>query len=130
MFKRSKLNNRFKQLLVPLLFISLFSCKKEMYVNGKLSDVKLETLKNWQNKNFYQNSILFANMAPNWNNVYVNKLKDKTVFEIHLSNPNHIFIGAISSEKNKLEQDMANNNIKMLLFMDNATDEIVAGCYM
>ena len=131
MLKKSKLNNHFKQFtLIALLFISLFSCKKELYVNEKLSDVELETLKNWQNKNFDPNNVLFANMLPNWNNIYINKLKDKTVFEVDLSNPNHIFIGAIGSDKNKLEQDMAKNNIKMLLFKDNATDQIVAGCYM
>lgn len=111
------------------LLLLITSCKKDNSDAGKLSKNELETLKDWQSKNFDQKSILFSGMIPNWNTIYVNQLKDKTVYEVELTSTDNAFMtnGFLNKDENNYQNA---SRFKLLIFKDAKTDKITEGYYM
>lgn len=119
---------------IRLCFIAFLlvitSCKKDITDVGKLSKTDLETLKDWQSKNFDQNSILFSGMVPNWNNVYVNQLKDKTVYEVELTPTDNAFMTNGFLRKGDKNDYRSKSRFKLLILKDAKTEKITDGYYM
>ncbi|WP_316803164.1 hypothetical protein [Pedobacter nototheniae] len=119
---------------ISLCFVAfllvIVSCKKDNLNAGKLSQNEIENLKDWQSKNFDQKSILFAKMVPNWNNVYVNQLKDKTVYEVDLTSTDNAFITNGFLSKGDKKDYQSTSNFKLLIFKDIKTGKITDGYYM
>ncbi|MCZ4245327.1 hypothetical protein [Pedobacter punctiformis] len=128
-----KLNSPLKpnlSLFLLILLIILNSCKKDNLGKEKLSNNELTALKEWQSKNFDQKSILFSSMVPNWNNIYVNELKDKIVYEVDLTSTDNAFITNGFLSKSDKNNYLAKSRFKLLLFKDSKTGQITDGYYM
>ncbi|MCZ4245439.1 hypothetical protein [Pedobacter punctiformis] len=119
---------------IGLYFIALLlvisACKKDNLSNEKLSSNELSVLKDWQSKNFNQKSLLFSSMTPNWNQVYVNELKDQTVYEIDLISSIDAFITNDIVSKNDKQNHQIKSKIKLLIFKDHKSGQITDGYYM
>ncbi|MCZ4245539.1 hypothetical protein [Pedobacter punctiformis] len=117
-------------LCIIILIYFITSCKKDSLNNEKLSNDELTILKGWQSKNFDQKSILFSGMVPNWNTVYVNELKDKTVYEVDLTSTDSAFITNGFLSKGDKNNYQSVSRFKLLIFKDTKTGKITDGYYM
>lgn len=109
-----------------IIIITVHSCKKEDSGSEKqnLNDLK----------QFYQNNLSngnenpFNKMSPSWESVYLNDQSDELVYEFKLSNPKNVYQrlnhGVVKEDAKQ------RNGIRLLIFKDKKTGQIVNGCFM
>ena len=112
------------------LMLIFSACKKENQLSENISDLEISNLKKWHRQNFDETSILFSNMIPNWNHVYVNEVKNKTVYEVELINTDQSFVSNGFLSADDKTNYLANSRFKLLFFKDNETGKLSEGYYM
>ena len=114
-------------LLLLSLTIFVVSCKKQ-FTNE--SQINLNSLKNWQTKNFDHSSLLFNTLYPNWNKLFVNDQGSQNVYEVEVTNKEKIFLSLGFVGANSADSIASKSKIKMLLFEDKESGKITDGYYM
>lgn len=107
-----------------MLFI-ITACKK----NDVPPPLEQKELEQWYNQNKSLNNVSFSEFNPIWTSAYINEQPDElTVYEIKLSNPKNIYQRL--DDKISKEDAISRNNIRLLIFKDKSTGQIITGCYM
>lgn len=91
---------------------------------------ELEGLQQWYELNKPNTHLSsFDDMKPLWGAVYMTEPSSElAIYEVSLSNPNKVYQKV--SDANQPNNGILRNNIRLLLFKDKATGQIIAGCYM
>jgi hypothetical protein len=105
------------QRTVPMLCLSAVlltnSCRKDNEQYSLLSDIGSQQLKEAYLSNKIPEYQLFNNMQPLWEKVFSTKLKDETVYEVALSNPDRIFQGELLSGEPDANEKRSNIRLVM-----------------
>ncbi len=126
---RNKIYKSITTAMLLALIIGINSCRKERHQNDSPSPVNLEAAKNYVNNHLSKaSSNVFSRMGINWGATSINEQPNETVIEVSLSNSERIF------QTNALIEQVGNNekrnNIRLIVFKDNATDKINHAVYM
>ena len=111
------------------LFITFNSCKKDSNQHDLPTPIGLQEAKNYINNYLNKSSTnVFSKMNANWNTILENKQANDAILEVSLNNPERIF--QTSSLIQKVEDNEKRNNVRLILFKNNATSKINYAVYM
>ncbi|GGI24669.1 hypothetical protein GCM10008119_13810 [Pedobacter mendelii] len=126
-----KLNSRLTPVKVfvfccLLLALAIAACKK----NDTEQLAEQNELAKWyiQNKPTTHVSY-FDDLKPQWESIYISEPSSELlVYEVKLSNPKKVY-QKLSDESQK-DRSQLRNNIRLLIFKDKVTKQIISSCYM
>ncbi|MET3115733.1 hypothetical protein AAKU52_003490 [Pedobacter sp. CG_S7] len=133
MFKKINVASKFFGLTLILLLSTLFhSCKKDS--QSEMPTVESQDfvkIKQWFSSTYaHTSSNPFKTMSPNWGSTFVNEDSVNRIYEIRLLNPDNVFIGGTTADKDNLNALVNRSDIRLLIFENKETGTIKNGCYM
>lgn len=117
-------------LIFPLLFILLISsCKKSESLNSGIPETTLNELRNWyaSQKNISsQTQGSLADLVPIWEKVNTSEGANQIIYEVDLSNPNHIFTAKQVLDKKNLAEYERRSLFRLVFTKEKGTGTIHA----